>query len=416
MPKMAQQLHDPFRPCLLGLTPAIRQRIYLYLGVARWDGIHTVFDLDDPTDRVVFHGLLLSCRTIYNEASALLFSANRLVMRYRHNGINQAEGSLQPLRNLTAPSLASLTQLKIVLNQASCHHCKRTERYGDCCNHLQGPFAERFDSPAEGWCRRLHTTNHDSPLQSSHPSTAPMLDEWLRTAKYLSSRISPRTLELCLVCDMDQGEADLATQVVAPLALLSELKDCHVRLCRDLNNELAQIARNAALQACHKMPPKPRSPPSPAPSHFMYLPRELRLHILEYTDLVTPGKEVMWNRVRRGYQDPFGKCTTAWGIEYEGGLQRYYDSIGCFCRRRHAAFSSSCRCWAPPTPLFLVCRALLEDARLVFFSQNLFVVSDTLASSINPHVAFDIFNTVKMPKNGRFRELPEYVHAQPPRS
>jgi hypothetical protein len=37
---------------------------------------------------------------------------------------------------------------------------------------------------------------------------------------------------------------------------------------------------------------------------------------------------------------------------------------GCFCSRRHAAFSLGCRCWTPPGPaLFLLCRALSQDAQ-----------------------------------------------------
>ncbi|KAK3903562.1 hypothetical protein C8A05DRAFT_32702 [Staphylotrichum tortipilum] len=49
---------------------------------------------------------------------------------------------------------------------------------------------------------------------------------------------------------------------------------------------------------------------------------------------------------------------------------------GCFCPTTHEAFSSACRCWAPPSGLFRVCRALGEDAGLVFFSGNRFVVMD----------------------------------------
>ena len=52
------------------------------------------------------------------------------------------------------------------------------------------------------------------------------------------------------------------------------------------------------------------------------------------------------------------------------------SSPGCFCRSRHAAFSSSCRCWAPPNALFLICRVLRNEAQFVFFSGNRFVVHD----------------------------------------
>ncbi|EOO00339.1 hypothetical protein UCRPA7_4156 [Phaeoacremonium minimum UCRPA7] len=46
----------------------------------------------------------------------------------------------------------------------------------------------------------------------------------------------------------------------------------------------------------------------------------------------------------------------------------------------HSAFSSTppsvCNCWEPPQALFLICRALHEDAQAVFFSGNRFIVHD----------------------------------------
>lgn len=54
----------------------------------------------------------------------------------------------------------------------------------------------------------------------------------------------------------------------------------------------------------------------------------------------------------------------------------YNQSHGCFCRRRHGAASSTCACWALPTFLFLVCRALCRDAQFVFFSENHFSIRD----------------------------------------
>jgi hypothetical protein len=48
--------------------------------------------------------------------------------------------------------------------------------------------------------------------------------------------------------------------------------------------------------------------------------------------------------------------------------------VGCFCRRYHAAFSSKCHCWSPPTSLFLICKRLQEDAQEVFFGRNRFII------------------------------------------
>ncbi len=382
-------------------------------------GVPMLFDLAGPADRNIskpaFQSLLLSCRTIYGEASALLYSANRFVVHYSHD----AQQSLQPLRNLTASSLAALTRLNIVLNQTSCHHWRYADRLGSCCE--------------ETYCKAQHVGRHDLPLQSGHSAAGPLLDEWLQTAELLSLGISPRALQLSLVCDLDEQEpAGMATKITTPLSLLPELKGCHIRLCRAPNAHLGQIAQRAALQACSR--PEPSLPHSSSSRHLLSLPRELRLRILEYTDLVTPWMQVAWSRVERGYLYP-GATGCAWprppcqaalhhGCQFsrcyqqnrvKDGILVYSDAIGCFCRVYHAAFSSSCRCWAPPTPLFLVCHALSEDAKFAFFSLNRFVINDSLASSL-PYCAFDLWKVVKMPTRRHYWDSPEYIHAQPPRS
>jgi hypothetical protein len=124
------------------------------------------------------------------------------------------------------------------------------------------------------------------------------------------------------------------------------------------------------------------------------LPREVRFRILEYTDLIAPWGEVSWSRQHRGYQVCRPPCRfrrepecpphihngcrlTRCGPDHDGADAR---SPGCFCRRRHAAFSASCNCWLPPTDLFLICRVLCRDAQFVFFSGNRFVVHDFQAT------------------------------------
>lgn len=59
-------------------------------------------------------------------------------------------------------------------------------------------------------------------------------------------------------------------------------------------------------------------------------------------------------------------------------------SVGCFCCRSHTASSSQCRCWAPPTPLLLVCRTLYSDAIRVFYGENRFIIID--GPNFNPYI------------------------------
>lgn len=137
----------------------------------------------------------------------------------------------------------------------------------------------------------------------------------------------------------------------------------------------------------------PYSKPPPAATTLLPLPRELRLHILEYTDLITPWTEVMRSRCHRGYSILHIPCQRVDYLdcppEVHHGCQftRCWENpdieprIGCFCRLRHAASSSRCLCWSPPSSLFLVCRTLRQDAELVFFSGNRFIVHDVDSGS-----------------------------------
>lgn len=110
---------DSHLPGILRLNPDIRHHIYLHVGLGQiqhhaWTAT-AVYDLGGPSgfetadprsadDRrpASFHGLLLSCRTIYAEASALLYAENWFIIRY------QPRRSFGPLRALTPSALASL--------------------------------------------------------------------------------------------------------------------------------------------------------------------------------------------------------------------------------------------------------------------------------------------------------------------
>jgi hypothetical protein len=75
---------------LIRLPTLIRHRIYRFVGLASWDGFPYTFDQHGPDRKsdnwsreerypFIFHGLLLSCRDIYADAAALLYSANRYI-------------------------------------------------------------------------------------------------------------------------------------------------------------------------------------------------------------------------------------------------------------------------------------------------------------------------------------------------
>jgi hypothetical protein len=275
-----------------------------------------------------------------------------------------------------------------VLNEAACHHLTTHGDIGICCVHGREEYTDSF---GKQWCKRKHGGVHHLPLLSpaseaiqddKKPASAPaVLDEWHSAAARLLSHVAPGRLTLSLVCDIDPQHpqaVEVANSVLAPIRLLprSYLKECDIRLAKTTDRRLQQLAQDAGSHACGI--PTPSATPAPsATTSLTTLPRELRIKILEYTDLVTPSREVTWSRQDRAYVivpyyvDKFFQCWI--DRTWDGGP----PSNGCFCRRRHAAFSLACKCWAPPGPeLFLVCRALYEDAQFVFFSRNRFIVHD----------------------------------------
>lgn len=309
-------MEGPLSAPLLGLSPVVRRRIYCFVGLASWDANEPYkFDLHGQESPAMlewpkpsaFHGLLLSCRVIYAEATALLYSANQFVLRYAH----AAPEPLAPLHALTATSLASLTTLTVVLNQASCHpHLGHGGYYVSCC--LQR------DETGRGWaadntCKRWHlphSDGHDAPLLG--PSQTARLDDngnhgqfeaaqqllvkWHSAATHMSFVTSGR-LNLGLVCDIDTQHPralEVARAVAAPLARMPQLRDCHVRLSKTPDPCLQRVARDAVSKALRVVPPPYESPPL-SRSSLTSLPRELRLRILEYTDLIVPSGEVTWS-------------------------------------------------------------------------------------------------------------------------
>lgn len=357
---------------ILCLSPALRRRIYLDADIlVRFPNEkHAVLNLNGgnsepcyqyrPEIKLGFYGLLVCCRKIYAEVSALLYSSNRFVIRYSE------KQSLSPLRDLTPSSLSSLTHLKITLNQNSCHHkdLSWAEDSRGVCDDYQRNEKEPSRSEL-----------HDAPLDICETRARTLLNEWKSTVEYLSRHISSRKLELCVVCDVRQDDLETAREVLKPMSLFSNLRNCHLRLSRIPTPQIQRIAHEMVLKtrglavSTEVEETSPSEPP--IGSRLLTLPRELRFRILSFTDLITPWKEVEWSTDRSGggkYIALYPRCGILEGIgcypHIHYGCQFYNcwpahnrlskAGIGCFCRVRHSAASSTCLCWAPPTPLFLV--------------------------------------------------------------
>lgn len=346
---------------IFSLPRAIRFRIYDEAGLVTETDINLNGRPDADTwpsaaDCGFTSSLLLTCRTVYTEASSAVYSTNQFWIRYRDSH------SLQRLRNLTPQSLSLLTHLTVHLNVSSC------EIGESCCKAYPG--------------RPKSCDAHDKPIRLSPSSRNAVLSEWQSTIERIQPYLTSSRLHLYFVCDV--VDIETARQAVLPLLGIPTLASCAIRLSRMPDPLIRQLASTTAMRAMGHP-----SYQSESPFRFMDFPGELRRQIFEFTDLVTPLCETEWNSLE-GYNLRYstwrcggdGDCEPSlhYACQFRNCWQGSND--GCFCSHSHAAFSSKCHCWSPPTSLFLVCRALLEDARAVFFMRNRFVI-------INPYNPLD---------------------------
>lgn len=163
---------------ILRLPSSVRRRIYHHAGLIPGPSDET-FDLNrkSRTTTLGFQGVLLSCRTIYEEGSEVLYSSNRFAVRYSR------PGSLRCLQNLRIGSVKALRSLKVILAETSCHF-PVDQSYGECC-------------VGNGQCHASH--DHDAPLDGNADA---LLAEWKSTATYLASIVEPGNLSLSIVCDV----------------------------------------------------------------------------------------------------------------------------------------------------------------------------------------------------------------------
>ncbi|KAK3368476.1 hypothetical protein B0H63DRAFT_534715 [Podospora didyma] len=399
----------------MDVPPQVREHIYRYFGVAPLYSYHpdmddavlhgriwsatayaSIHELDGGFNRVFcyggvpwpltsnFHGLLLSCRTLYAEAARLLYSQNMFVVR-----------DLEPLRALVPPPSppCKVSRLSSARRRATASRATTRPISGVAMHAIIPPASPQL-LPSETSAKRKSSATTAATISLRSAGTTPR-------AETCSKTITPNRLELALVCDVDDTDVKAGELAVAPLCLLPQLRNCHVRLCRTRYPQLQQVAEHAVLHAC-RFPPVEQQQPPHISSRLLSLPRELRFRILEDTDLITPWSEVTWSRQHGGsYFESEPACLNPEGFDIRcppdihAGcrLRRCWDnmypapSLGCFCRRQHTAASSACRCWASSRALFLVCRTLCDDARAVFFSGNRFVVHDYLY--ISPFTAPD---------------------------
>lgn len=261
---------------------------------------------------------------------------------------------------------ACLLDVIIILNTSSCPD-------GGCC---------RMKCNVNDGCRP------NEPLRISSRVGEKIVTEWRNTTQFLSRHLRLSQLNLQLVCDVDNLET--ANAVVEPLLVFPTPAQFELRIGRHPVPTLKKLAIKAVSQAINR-------PLRQSTTAFLFLrlPVELQIRILELTDLIASLGEIEW-RPKEGYSiDKY--CATCDEIEGPGDCFKhhacqlfacpYTGDLGCFCNPYHATFSAICRCWEPPTSLFLVSRAIREVAQTVSFREtdSLFIHWKETGSGPNQH-------------------------------
>ena len=245
-------------------------------GISTLWGAHTGFSCSCerlPT------ALLLVSKAIREEVFATLCGQNYFVLRAH------TKDDLMPLLDIRVEDLPFIDSLLIRLN---CWPCPWGHE-GDELDDLSCAVCETPKSQA------------DPILSSETRQGRDLIRMWTAVCQRLSEAILPAKLKLTFICDVMDLES--AHQVVDPLRILPALKSCTIRLGRSRNDELRSLAKKSSLDMT-------RTTIRPFPFLFEALPKEIRLLILSFTHLSTPGT----------YAEKFNKLAIR-----NSRLMRYYD-------------------------------------------------------------------------------------------
>lgn len=293
--------------------------------------------------------LLLVCRVVHDEVEAIVYSENLFILP------EGDVGNFGVLRTLRPRILGLMKRL-----------------------HVELSFVHCTDAPA---CRHRYGTSQDPPLLLDCKSrrNVDLYHEWKYTMQYLASCTVPGRLEFGIRCYV--GSTEAARLCLEALLCMPKLADCFIKLPHTSSTATLGVARSVAFQLTG------RSTELPKFSRFLELPTELQLNILEYTDLVTPLREVEYQAMSGSV--PYGKYRNHYSADYctEGDISEYRYG-GChpkfhhackyrltrhtFCRLEGVA-TAKCICWEPPTSLFLISKGLRNLVNEVFFTRNRFV-------------------------------------------
>lgn len=309
---------------------------------------HKFFDPGLPPGLECFcpslpHQLLLVCRMMHLEVETVLYGLNQFKVSRHLPGDH-----LKVLNTLSWRALQLMRSLHISLSEVLPFGISRPHDYP----------VEKLDC----WEISGHQT----------------IKRWEALCSDVLCDTAPQVLKFSLSCNV--SDVQTARLVIQPLKKLQIMAEASLCLAADPGRkQIKEMARNATLQLVSKEEgTEERWPPSRS---WNLLPRELRLHILKYTELVDRHSLLSQQALEQNRL----------GFEIHRGNPKYRSRAccqncnstlsTCTCHNIHAAHSTTCTCPAVP-PLFTVSKTMHADATEIFFSCNRFLFSgDDFAAS-----------------------------------
>lgn len=332
----------------LDLPPELRRRIYLQAGLrVREDIILKIkhgsqwgwWVTNKPVGYYMFtSNVLQTSRAIHDEVEDIIYAENRII-------VNDIYG-LSQLRRLPPRTCAKLTNLTV-------HLCIST----------------RSTPKGVGYFDKVQTF-------ALKPGS---IAAWKAAAANVLAHANRKRLELRLICDT--GDSAETTEALQPLLdHPGSVWRCHIRLDRIWDRRLCSLARGVALRAQGLQ----RDDEDKKPFRFMELPPEIRLQILEYTDLVMPLRQLEW-RAGRGFSTSrtVPDICTAAGRRDLGEFLRFEScrphhdvrSTSHVCSARQGGYSPFCQCWMPRgAEIMRVSRAMYTMAMDTLYRRNRIIV------------------------------------------
>ena len=338
---------------------------------------------DEPAAHPNLVDKLMISRSLSEAARDLLYGSNEFVIR------RSGPRGFTPILKLGARDAASLQSLHV--------HLDVPHTIPACQCHCSSCYPLCWSKPLS------HACNKGKCVCASK-----VLLDWAQVCAYLENTIHPKRLKLSLDCEvaLKSGQVDfeLAERVLAPLYRLPLLAQCSIRLTRQKNQRLKDMAQEAVNRLMGRITPT---------FPFSRLPVDLRYHILTMTDLVAPHSlvwtshvpkhiygcwrkyghfEPEWRNIPLSY--PYNKrrhpardqdyCGPIWDTspeeDYSWDLghedprwERLPECAHCDIKTG-TGFTSQCQLWHFPAELFRVNREMSEFAHRIFFIHNRFIL------------------------------------------